>query len=80
MPEYGIQEDVSREDGLEISIEFQYPEEISRKKGKSHNYVKRLFQDHCIIRVTTSGLFFPFCADQSRQRIILQGNNSRFVR
>lgn len=33
--ECGILEDVSREDGLEISIESRCPEEISRKKARS---------------------------------------------
>lgn len=37
----GSRKTMSREDGLEISIESQCPEEISRKKGKPHTYMKR---------------------------------------
>lgn len=79
--ECGILEDVSREDGLEISIESRCPEEISRKKGKSHN---------CMIRSIISGSLHHTSHDiwiiilsilrWSRQRLILQGNNSPVFR
>lgn len=79
--ECGILEDVSREDGLEISIESRCPEEISRKKGKSHN---------CMIRSIISGSLHHMSHDiwiiilsilcWSRQRLILQDNNSPVFR
>lgn len=79
--ECGILEDVSREVGLEISIESRCPEEISRKKGKSHN---------CMIRSIISGSLHHTSHDiwiiilsilcWSRQRLILQDNNSPVFR
>lgn len=62
---------------LNLNVQKKYH---GRKVNRIATWYDRLFQDHCIIRVTTFGLFFPLCWSKFNQRLTLQGNNSRFVR